>query len=197
MLDSHFRRIVQPFFDAMADGLVKIGITPEKATYIALAAGILGAISLLTGVKAAPVFLLWLSGFFDVMDGTIARKTGASSTYGAFLDIVFDRIVEGAYITAVAVMSPSSRLYLVILSMAVILSMTVFLTAGSVITVKTEKTFYYQAGLAERTEGFVFLTLMVLFPGAVSFIATLFAACVFITAYQRFSEVKRHLKINA
>ena len=38
--------------------------------------------------------LLLVSGFFDVVDGQVARVTGTTSKRGAFLDSVFDKIAE-------------------------------------------------------------------------------------------------------
>ena len=40
--------------------------------------------------------LLLVSGFFDVVDGQVARVTGRASRRGAFLDSMFDKIAEVA-----------------------------------------------------------------------------------------------------
>ncbi|TLX93060.1 MAG: CDP-alcohol phosphatidyltransferase family protein, partial [Thaumarchaeota archaeon] len=40
--------------------------------------------------------LLLVSGFFDIVDGQVARVTGKTSKKGAFLDSIFDKIAEVA-----------------------------------------------------------------------------------------------------
>ncbi|MAK04950.1 MAG: hypothetical protein CMA03_03570 [Euryarchaeota archaeon] len=56
-----------------------------------------GAIYLLVGF-----FLIILTGVFDGLDGTIARTYGKTSRYGDYLDHTIDRIVDVAFILAIA-----------------------------------------------------------------------------------------------
>ena len=41
-----------------------------------------------------PPWLFFFSGYIDVLDGSVARKTGTTSKYGAFLDSTLDRIAD-------------------------------------------------------------------------------------------------------
>ena len=45
-----------------------------------------------------PVFIFFFGGFLDVIDGAVARKTGKSSKFGAFLDSTLDRLSDGIII---------------------------------------------------------------------------------------------------
>ena len=56
-----------------------------------------GAIYLLIGF-----FLIIFTGVFDGLDGTIARTYGKTSRYGDYLDHTIDRIVDIAFILAIA-----------------------------------------------------------------------------------------------
>jgi archaetidylinositol phosphate synthase len=47
--------------------------------------------------------LLLVSGFFDIVDGQVARITGKTSKRGAFLDSVFDKIAEVAIFLGILV----------------------------------------------------------------------------------------------
>ena len=85
---------------------------------------------------------------------------------GAQLDIVSDRVVELGVVWALALRRPDCRLALLGLVSAILLSMTVFLTSGMLAKPRGKKSFYYQAGLMERTEGFVAFTAMMAFPTA-------------------------------
>jgi archaetidylinositol phosphate synthase len=47
------------------------------------------------------IFLL-ISGFFDIVDGSVARVTGKSSKKGAFLDSTFDKVAEVTIFAGIA-----------------------------------------------------------------------------------------------
>ncbi|MDC8452673.1 MAG: CDP-alcohol phosphatidyltransferase family protein [Thaumarchaeota archaeon] len=59
--------------------------------------------------------LLLVSGFFDIVDGQVARITGQTSKKGAFLDSVFDKIVEVAIFLGILI-GGYSQGYLVLLA---------------------------------------------------------------------------------
>ena len=73
------------------------------------------------------------------------------------------------------------------------MSMTIFLTVGALSEKKGVKSFYYQAGVAERSEGFIFFSLMILIPSYLGIITNIFSILIIITAIQRFFEAKRLL----
>ena len=194
MIDTHGRKYVQPGFDKGANLLIKLGLTPIKVTFIALIIGIVSIVFLLLGELIGAVILLWISGIFDVLDGTVARKTHKESELGAFLDITFDRILELGIIVSLAIINPNLRLMLVILTASIVMSLTIFLTVSSFAKNNGKKAFYYQAGIAERTEGFIFFTLMILWGDMRMLIGYIFAFAVLFTAIQRFFEGVRILK---
>src|SRR5579871_3619380 len=70
------------------------GISPDLLTFIGLifngiAGAIVGSGALLLGGGA-----LLLASAFDMLDGAVARATGKSSRFGAFLDSLVDRYSE-------------------------------------------------------------------------------------------------------
>jgi phosphatidylglycerophosphate synthase len=190
MLDTHARRLVQPFIDAVAKALARYGAKPVQVTVWAAALGLLAAGSLAMGRTAIFLVMLWVSGLLDAVDGTLARHSGTASRGGAMLDIVCDRVVEVLVILAFGLRFPEARLELLALSGAIILSLTVFLTAAAALPADAGKSFHYQAGLTERTEGFLFFSLMALWPQQVGIIAAVFALAVLWTAAQRFRAVQ-------
>jgi len=72
----------------------KIGLTPNQWTVISLLPAILGFVALVYNELLLSVGLFILSGLLDVVDGAVARVTGAVSNLGAFLDGIIDRYVE-------------------------------------------------------------------------------------------------------
>jgi len=194
MLDTHARKYVQPAIDVAAIALIKLKLTPTNVTMISLVVGLGSVAALFTQRLILAVILLWLSGLFDALDGTVARKTDSSSNIGAFLDICFDRIIELGIIIGLAFIQPDLGLMLVILTSTIVMSLTIFLTVSSFAKNNGKKSFYYQAGLAERSEGFIFFSLMIIWPQMRMVIGYIFAITVLITAIQRFYEGIRILR---
>lgn len=196
MLDTKGRKYIQPLFEKVAKFTIKRGITANQVTIVAFLVGIIAAIVVCFGNAAVGVALLWLSGFLDALDGTIARKTNSSSGIGTLMDILFDRIVEIAMLLAIECMTNSVNIgiYISIVLSAIIISMTIFLTVGALAEKSGNKSFYYQAGLAERTEGFIMISLAAILPDLREIILLVFAAMMLFTAGQRLLEAKKILK---
>ena len=189
MLDTRARNFIQPAFEMAANLLIKFKFSANQVTILALAIGLVPALLLLLGFpNIMVVSILWLSGFLDAVDGTIARKTKSSSPFGTIMDITFDRIVEISLIIVLALKYSNNAFVFVILATTIILNMTIFLTVGAASDKVTEKTFYYQPGLTERTEGFIMFSLMVLLPNYTDYIALIFAGMIIFTSIQRFNE---------
>ncbi|HSP21355.1 MAG TPA: CDP-alcohol phosphatidyltransferase family protein [Planococcus sp. (in: firmicutes)] len=193
MLDTHARKHVQPTVEKTADFLLKMGLTADGVTKIAFAVGVSSGLFIYLEQPLIAIFVLWLSGYLDVVDGTMARKTKPSS-WGTLLDISFDRVVEISVILGLAFRFPDSMWALLLLSVSIIVGMTVFLTVGALSEKQGAKSFYYQAGLAERTEGFILFTLMIVFSTYLTAITLIFITVQLITIFQRMAEARRILK---
>ncbi len=124
------------------------------------------------------------------------EKKNLTSPFGTLLDITFDRIVELSIIFVLAFLKfQNSRLYLLILTMMILISMTIFLTVGALAQNNGMKSFRYQAGLAERSEGFICFSLMILLSSIkLNLVTNIFSLIIFITIIQRALEAKRLLK---
>ena len=193
MLDTHARKHVQPTVEKTADFLLKMGFSADGIIKIAFAIGVSSGLFIYLDQPLIAILVLWLSGYLDVVDGTMARKTKPSS-WGTLLDISFDRVVEISVILGLAFRFPDSMWALLLLSVSIIIGMTVFLTVGALSEKQGTKSFYYQAGLAERTEGFILFTLMIVFSTYLTAITLIFVAVQLITIAQRMAEAKRILK---
>jgi phosphatidylglycerophosphate synthase len=191
MLDTHGRKLLQPFIEGTARFCIKKGLNADHITWIAFLSGVTSSFAILLGLPLPGLALLWISGYLDAVDGTVARIQGSSSPWGTLLDITFDRLVEICIIIVLGIRFPSSGMALILLLSSIIFSMTVFLTVGALSRNSTEKSFYYQSGLAERTEGFLFLTLMVILKNHLTLIAAIFALTILLTGLQRMKEAYR------
>ena len=191
MLDTYGRKHITKYINKIAHFLYKRNISANAVTYIALILGITSAIALYYNAIFLSLFLLWTSGLLDVVDGALARLSKTSSEQGMLFDIFFDRIVESAILITVAILLIDLRLNIIFLFFSILMSMTIFLISGSIIKNETKKSFYYQPGLMERTEGFIMLSLIIVFQNSITI--NLFTILVLVTVMQRFSETVRYL----
>lgn len=196
MLDTHGRAAVQPIISKTAHYLLKSGLNANHVTYIAFFIGISASIYIYLGQPIVGVVLLWISGFLDAVDGSMARQSNSSSSWGTILDVTFDRVVEIGILVALALRHPEPNILflLLLLAVSIIFTMTIFLTVGALAEKESYKSFYYQPGLAERTEGFILFSLMVLFQGNLAFWTIVFIAVELVTGLQRLLEARRILK---
>lgn len=194
MLDTNARKFVTPFIKYGANFFIKLNLNPNHITLIALITGILSSICLYFDLYLLSLLLLWLSGYLDAVDGEVARATNSMSLFGTLMDITFDRFVEICIIVVCALKYPSYTFYLLLLSCSIILCMVVFLSVGALSTKSSQKTFYYQPGIMERSETFILLSSMILFKNHVGIISIIFTILVIITTIQRFLEAYKILK---
>lgn len=194
MLDTYGRKYMNPFINYGAKVFVKLGLSPNNVTILALIMGVFTSFFIYFDYKYIAVIVLWISGYLDAVDGAMARKLNKTSSFGTVMDITFDRIVEISIILSLALKFKEATFSLLILSAAILISMTIFLTVGAVSEKKGIKSFYYQAGVAERTEGFILFSLMIVLTQWMTLIVNIFSVIVLITALQRLLEAKRILR---
>lgn len=194
MLDTKARKFIQPIISKTAQLCIKYKITANQITITALFLGILSSILIFFDNRLMAILFMWISGFFDALDGSIARINNEKSDFGTLMDITFDRIVEICFILSLAIKNDNIKMPMIFLCSSIIFSMTIFLTVGALTEKKGMKSFYYQAGIAERTEGFIMFSLMILIPSYISLITNIFSAIIIITIFQRLNEARNILK---
>ena len=76
-------------------------LNPNLLSVLGVLISLSGAVSFARGALPLGGFLLLVGGFFDVLDGAVARHHGTSSSFGAFLDSTLDRIVDMAILLGI------------------------------------------------------------------------------------------------
>lgn len=193
MLDTHARKFVQPVIGRTAKLLLQLRLTANQVTWLAFLVALPTGVLIFFDHPVTAVILLWVSGGLDAVDGSMAREQQNTTSWGTLIDITFDRIVELSVIIGLAARFTHAHFPLLLLTAAIVFSMTVFLTVGALSEKKGMKSFYYQAGLAERTEGFILFTIMVLIPSWLVWTTMFFIFVEIITGLQRMLEAKRLL----
>jgi CDP-diacylglycerol--glycerol-3-phosphate 3-phosphatidyltransferase len=103
MLGIHARPQINRAVEPVARRLAAIGITPDALTIIGtvgVAGGALGFYP--RGHFFLGTIVITAFVFSDMLDGAVARVTGTSGPWGAFLDSTLDRIGDGAVFGALA-----------------------------------------------------------------------------------------------
>ncbi len=190
MIDSHYRApfqkvLIEPFIPYF----LKTDIHANQLTLLALLSGIAVIPCLAMGLNVLAVACLLLSGYLDVLDGSVARRRRETSSYGAVFDIVSDRIVEFSVVFGLYLVDPESRGVLCMLMLGcVLVCVTSFLVVGIFEENEGEKSFHYSPGIMERAEAFIFFSLMILFPSFFGLLASVFILLVSLTALVRVKE---------
>lgn len=192
MLDTHCRKYIQPFILGGANILMKLKFSANQVTILALFLGLATGYLVYLDYPFIGLGLLWFSGYLDAVDGTIARTKG-STPFGTVMDITFDRLVEISIILGMACRYKEFTFILLVLACAIIVSMTIFLVTGTMANKKSEKSFYYQAGLAERSEGFIMFSTMIILGEKAYWVIIIFIVMIVVTVLQRFFEAKKIL----
>lgn len=85
-----FIRIIAKYPGAL---LAKSGITPNQLTLLGFLVNCIVAYFVAEGRLGylAVGILIWVAGFFDALDGSVARLTGRVTVFGNFFDSLLDR----------------------------------------------------------------------------------------------------------
>lgn len=94
---ERFRGFWTNVWSPLADLLLRLGVKPDWVTWVGTIGVSAGALwffprgQFFVGVLVVTAFV-----FSDIMDGYMARKSGQSSKWGAFLDSTLDRVGDAA-----------------------------------------------------------------------------------------------------
>src|SRR6185295_18838656 len=89
--------------DPVANWLVRHEVHPNTITIFGTVCTVAGGVIYATGHIRTGGWFLGATALFDVLDGTVARRSNKSSTFGAFLDSTLDRLADGALLSGLAV----------------------------------------------------------------------------------------------
>ena len=107
-IKAGYLRVIAP----VGDLLVRHRVSPNLITTVGtICTMIAGGIFAAGHIRTAGWFL-GITALFDVLDGTVARRTCRSTTFGAFYDSTLDRVADGFLLGGLAVfygMNPVHR----------------------------------------------------------------------------------------
>jgi CDP-diacylglycerol--glycerol-3-phosphate 3-phosphatidyltransferase len=90
-------------FDPIARALLRARVSPDAVTIAGTVGVLIGALGFgARGQLVIGTVIVTLSTFTDMIDGSMARQSGRTGKFGAFLDSTMDRVADGAVFGAVA-----------------------------------------------------------------------------------------------
>jgi CDP-diacylglycerol--glycerol-3-phosphate 3-phosphatidyltransferase len=161
IIKERFRGLMSPVVDI----LDSLGVTPLGVSLAGLALSVIGALFTGAGSLFAGGMILILASLCDTLDGSLARKTGKTSTFGAFFDSNADRISEFAYFAALC-------FYFAVSGSGIMFFFTLAALAGSFMTSYARARaeglgLECSVGILERPERIVLMAAGLLFGGRI------------------------------
>mgnify|MGYP000272714084 FL=1 len=187
---NKLRKLIEPLTTKIGVAAAKTNIPPSGWTALSLAAALVSSYFYTLQSTNATIYagvLLLLSGFFDVVDGAVARATNRVSNIGAFLDSSLDRLAEVAVFTGV-ILGGHAPPYLVLLALSFSLLVSYSRARGESLGVRMSG-----VGVGERAERIIVLAALTIF-GFVHLGVIVVLILALITYLQRFIYVVNILK---
>ncbi len=102
---SGFRKDIAYYFTRPAVQLLaRTPVTPTIITWSGFLLAVGAAALISTGHLFAAGFVVLIAGFFDILDGALARYTNRATPFGAVLDSTLDRLSEAAILLGILVL---------------------------------------------------------------------------------------------
>lgn len=212
---NKFRDSLQPILTKLGMTFASFGLSANFWTTLSLAtsiaAGVVYAItssssssssSIISTTTVLPIIrfswlygsvigsiLILISGFFDVIDGSVARATKQTSIKGAFLDSSFDKLSESIIFIGIAVGNLANPiLCMIALSLSIIVSYVRARAESLGVELKG-------IGIGERAERLLLIAIIGMVPvaGAMQWAVVMVAVIAGLTLIQRIAVVLKNL----
>ena len=146
---NNLRATLAPALEKIGKGFAATGLSANFWTFVGLGFALLSAVVYGLGVESGLIIggvLLLVSGFFDMIDGQVARVTGKTSKKGSYLDSMFDKIAETAIFLGILV-GGYAEPYLVLLAITLSLLVSYARAKSDALNIKLQG-----VGIGERAE---------------------------------------------
>ena len=146
---NNLRDTLRPTLEKIGKGFASTGLSANFWTFVGLGFALVSAIVYGMGIEFGLIFggiLLLVSGFFDMVDGQVARVTGKTSKKGEYLDSMFDKIAEVAIFLGILI-GGYAEPHLVLLAITLSLLVSYARAKSDIINIKLQG-----IGIGERAE---------------------------------------------
>lgn len=171
--------------------LAKTPIAPNAISWFGFSLTAGAAALIIIGHPFAAGFVVLIAGFFDILDGALARSTNRATQFGAVLDSTLDRLAEAVLLLGILVLyaREQSTVEILVVGLALLGSLLVSYIRARAEALGRE----CQAGLFTRAERVVVLALGLLLNQLLIALVVIVIFS-FITAGQRLLYVWQQMK---
>lgn len=181
---SRIKNSINTLLSPLGKFLALRGIKPNQISFVGFIFGITAAILIYKNSFILGAIFILLNGFFDMLDGLVARSGNMVTKFGAYLDSVLDRYVDIVVKTSLAFAGVDWPAVMFALSGALMVSYT---------RARAEKFLEEcSVGIAERGERLLIIVLG-LITGFILFATILVGILSHLTAIQRILFTKKKL----
>ncbi len=100
-----FRESISSLMNRIAEKAVILGISANIVTMLGLITSSIAFYVLYMKNSVLGGLLILVAGFFDILDGAVARKMNKAGIVGSFLDSVVDRVEDGLILFGMGIYS--------------------------------------------------------------------------------------------
>ena len=141
------------YLEPVAEVFVRLRITPNQISLLALIAGGVCAFLFFKREFLLGSLALLVSAIFDLIDGSVARKTNAHTNFGAVFDWIVDKYVDAIALLGIGLAGiPIVSQLLPVPALADFAVVTIAVT-GSLMNTFIKPVVYAEIGYREKVEG--------------------------------------------
>jgi archaetidylinositol phosphate synthase len=141
------------YLEPVAEVFVRLGITPNQISLLALIAGGICAVLFFRHEFLLGSFALLVSAIFDLIDGSVARRTNAHTNFGAVFDWIVDKYVDAIALLGIGLSGiPIISQLLQVPPLADFAVVAIAIT-GSLMNTFIKPVVYAEIGYREKVEG--------------------------------------------
>ena len=187
---NNLRERLKPTLEGIGRIFAGTGMSPNFWTTVGLAFAFISAIVYGIGFEYALILggvLLLISGFFDIVDGQVARVTKKTSAKGSFLDSMFDKIAEVAIFLGILV-GGHAEPHLVVLAITLSLLVSYARSKADALNIKLQG-----IGIGERAERLLVIAIIGMIPAMMEIAVVIVIIIAGITLIQRIATIIKKL----
>lgn len=193
---NNLRDSLKPTLEKIGAKFGSTGLSPNFWTGVGLVFAFASAVSYGLNAYISPWFsaaiiggvLLLVSGFFDIVDGQVARYTKKISKKGGFLDSVFDKIAEVAIFAGLLVGGFAEPIW-VLLAITLSLLVSYARSRAESLGIKLQG-----IGIGERAERLLVIAIIGMIPGLMPYAIGIVIIIAGITFIQRIIVTSKNIK---
>jgi CDP-diacylglycerol--glycerol-3-phosphate 3-phosphatidyltransferase len=194
MLKAKLGDRLDPFLYRTSHFIQRMGLKPNALTFIGLGLNGLAAWALAKGEWLQGAALVSLAGFFDILDGAMARNCDQSSSFGSFLDSVMDRYSDLSLLVGLLIFYSDQKmgLYQVLTGLALMGTALIPYTRARAETVIAR----CNVGMMERPERILLIFFGAAIPSIMPVVVWILAVFTNVTVIHRVLYTRRTMQGN-